>query len=58
MTEFLGRQELRVLFSLFRPDANPPIPPDAKLTYEIQLLAVRDGPNISTMSDQERMTIG
>lgn len=41
-----------------RPEANPPIPPDAKLTYEIQLLAVRDGPNISTMSDEERMTIG
>lgn len=41
-----------------KPEAKPPIPPDAKLTYEIQLLAVRDGPNINTMSDEERMTIG
>ena len=43
---------------LFRPEAKPPIPPDAKITYEIQLLAVRDGPNINTMSDEERMSIG
>lgn len=43
---------------LFRSEAKPPIPPDAKITYEIQLLAVRDGPNINTMSDEERMSIG
>ncbi|KAL9986993.1 hypothetical protein ACROYT_G001226 [Oculina patagonica] len=41
-----------------KPEANPPIPPDAKLTYEIQLLAIRDGPNINTMSDEDRMNIG
>lgn len=43
---------------LFRPDAKPPIPPDAKITYEIQLLSVRDGPNINNMSDEERISIG
>ena len=45
--------------SLFsRPEANPPIPADAKLTYELHLLAVRDGPNITNMTDEERITIG
>ena len=43
---------------LFRPEGNPPIPPDTKLTYELQLLAVRDGPNIANMSDEDRLTIG
>ena len=43
---------------LLRPDAKPPIPPDAKITYEIQLLSVRDGPNINTMSDKERISTG
>ena len=43
---------------LFRPDGNPPIPPDAKLTYELQLLAVRDGPNIANMTNEQRLTIG
>lgn len=41
-----------------KPDAKPPIPPDAKITYEIQLLSVRDGPNINTMSDKERISTG
>lgn len=42
----------------FRPEGNPPIPPDAKMTYELQLLAVRDGPNIANMTNEERLTIG
>ncbi|CAH3161632.1 unnamed protein product, partial [Porites evermanni] len=41
-----------------KPEANPPIPADAKLTYELHLLAVRDGPNITNMTDEERITIG
>ena len=38
-------------------DSNPPIPPDANLTYELELLAVRDGPNINTMKDNERIEL-
>ena len=45
-------------FFLCRPQATPPILSDATLTYEIQLLAVRDGPNVTNMSDDERLKIG
>ncbi|KAK2550347.1 Peptidyl-prolyl cis-trans isomerase FKBP8 [Acropora cervicornis] len=41
-----------------KPDGNPPIPPDAKLTYELHLLATRDGPNITNMTDEERLILG
>ena len=39
-------------------DSNPPIPPNANLTYELELLAVRDGPNIYSMKDDERVSLG
>lgn len=41
-----------------KPDGNPPIPPDAKLTYELQLLATRDGPNVANMTDEQKLIIG
>jgi len=42
---------------IFRQGENP-IPANARITYEIDLLAVRDGPDMETMSDQERIKIG
>jgi hypothetical protein len=39
-------------------DSDNPVPPNAKITYEIELLAIRDGPDIETMSDEERIKIG
>lgn len=49
---------IKVFYHYFRPDGNPPIPPDAKLTYELHLLATRDGPNITNMTDEERLILG
>ncbi|XP_031556635.1 peptidyl-prolyl cis-trans isomerase FKBP8-like [Actinia tenebrosa] len=40
-----------------RVEGDNPVPPNAQISYEIELLAVRDGPDIETMSDEERIEI-
>lgn len=47
-----------MIFSFIHREGDNPIPPNAKITYEIELLAVRDGPDMDTMSDDERIKIG
>ena len=48
------------IFITFVPwrDGDHPIPANAKITYEIELLAVRDGPDMDTIPDEERIKIG
>ena len=49
---------IKAFYHYSRPDGNSPIPPDAKLTYELHLLAARDGPNVANMTDEERLILG
>lgn len=41
-----------------RPDLKPPIPQNALLTYEIEVLSVGEGPNLEKLSPEERVKLG
>ncbi|XP_048583994.1 peptidyl-prolyl cis-trans isomerase FKBP8 isoform X2 [Nematostella vectensis] len=41
-----------------RKECTPPVPPNAKITYELELMAVSDGPDLELMEDEERIKIG
>jgi len=41
-----------------RPEFTPPIPANASITYEIEILSIEDGPNLETISNEERIIYG
>jgi len=41
-----------------RRDLKPPIPPNASIIYEIELLSVKEGPDLKKLTDEERVMYG
>ena len=47
-----------IYLSLFRPTYAPPIPQNAAVTYEIEVLSVKEGPNSSVLTPSARIAFG
>lgn len=47
-----------LMFISHRDSEDGDIPPDSEIAYTLELLNVKEGPNISNLTDQQRLEFG